>query len=190
MERRTFVGGGILGIESSNPLNEGLHPALLEDTHQRGLEGFASIGWDLGDGGLGTGTLLDVAASNLLELEVTSDVGRHEDVGQLARGHEELGDQINVPVVHTAVLLPGLLAGLVVAILLEELYVEDNIDQISARECDRTMGGHNYRLEVNGGGLSVGFSCQLNHKDHLRIAKNQHTRHSGRYGQCEGPFVP
>jgi hypothetical protein len=64
--------------------------------------------------------LLDVGASNLLELEVPGDVGGDEDVGQFARGHEELGDEVNVPVVDSAVLLPWLLA-VVLVVFLEEL---------------------------------------------------------------------
>ena len=62
-----------------------------------------------------------IAARNLLELEVSGDVGGDEDVGQLARGHEELGDEVDVPVVETAIFLPRLLALVEVAILLEEL---------------------------------------------------------------------
>ena len=119
----TLVSGGVFGVKGSNPLDEGLHATLLEDAHQRGLESLAGIRWDLGDGGLGSGSLLDVAASNLLEFEVSGHIGGNEDVGELARGHEELGDEIDVPVVDTAVLLPRLFASLVVAILLEELCI-------------------------------------------------------------------
>lgn len=75
----------VLGVESSNPLDEGLHPALLENAHERRLESLASIRWNLGNSGLGTRALLDVAASHLLELEVSSDIGGNENVGQLAR---------------------------------------------------------------------------------------------------------
>ena len=62
-----------------------------------------------------------IAASNLLEFKIPRDVGRDEDVREFAVGHEELGNQIDVPVVHTAVLLPWLGACLEVAVSLEEL---------------------------------------------------------------------
>ena len=118
---QTLVGSRVLGVERTDPLHEALHAALLEDTHQGGLESLASIRGDLGDGGLGAGALLDVAAGNLLEFEVAGDVGGYEDVGQLAGRHEELGNEVDVPVVESTVLLPWLLAGAVVAVLLEEL---------------------------------------------------------------------
>lgn len=111
--------GGVLEIEGTDPFYEALHPSLLEDTHQRRAQGLGGVGGDLGHSGLGTGALLDEAAGDLLELEITGDVGGNEDVGQLAGRHEELGDQVDVPVVGPAVLLPWLFAFCVVAIFLE-----------------------------------------------------------------------
>jgi hypothetical protein len=64
---------------------------------------------------------LDEAACDLSELEVSCDVGGDENVGQLAVGHQKLGNQVDVPVIDTAVLLPWLFALLVVAVLLEQL---------------------------------------------------------------------
>jgi hypothetical protein len=64
--------------------------------------------------------LLDVAASNLLELEVSCDIGGDQDVGEFAVAHQELGNKVDVPVVDPAVLLPRLGAFLVVAISLEQ----------------------------------------------------------------------
>jgi hypothetical protein len=63
--------------------------------------------------------LLYVASGNLLELEVLCDVGRDEDVGELAVGHEELWYEVDVPVVHASVLLPWFAGGL--SISLEQL---------------------------------------------------------------------
>lgn len=117
----TLVCRSIVNVEGANPLDEALHAALLEDAHQGGLEGLASIRGDLGDSGLGAGTLLHKAPCDLLELEVSGDIGGDEDVGQLAGGHEELGDQVDVPVVRATVFLPWLVALAVVAVLLEEL---------------------------------------------------------------------
>jgi hypothetical protein len=117
----TLVSGRVLEIKGANPLDEGLHTSLLEDSHEGGLESLAGIRRHLGNGGLVRGTLLDIAASNLFELEISGNIGGDEDVGQLSRGHEELGNEVDVPVVESAVVLPRLLAGLEVAILFEEL---------------------------------------------------------------------
>ena len=152
----TLVRRGILGVEGSNPLDEGLHPALLEDAHEGRLESLASIRGDLSNGSLGARALLNVAAGDLLELEVTGDIGGDEDIGQLARGHEELGNEVDVPVVDSAVLLPGLLASLVVAILLEELYVEKgNRSDLRNAGQSRSRYRYIYRFEVNGRSLTI-----------------------------------
>lgn len=115
----------VLQFERANPLNETLHSALLEDAHQGRAQSLSGIRGNLGNGCLGTRTLLDEAAGNLLELEVSGDIGGDEDVGELARGHEKLGYEIDVPVVESAILLPWLLALLVVAVFLEELDVSE-----------------------------------------------------------------
>jgi hypothetical protein len=65
--------------------------------------------------------LLDKAAGNLLELEISGDIGRDQNVGEFAIGHEEFGDEIDVPVVDAAVLLPRFLSFVVGAIFLEQL---------------------------------------------------------------------
>ena len=121
----TLVRRRIIDVESANPLDEALHPALLEDAHEGRLQGLGGIGRDLGDGSLGAGSLLHEAPRNLLELEVSGDIGGDEDVGQLAGGHEELGDQVDVPVVGAAVFLPWL-GFAAVAKLLEELQTKNS----------------------------------------------------------------
>lgn len=120
---RTLVSSWVLEIEGANPLNEGLHASLLKDAHERGLESFASIRGYLGNSGFVGSTLLNVAAGDLLELEISGNISGDENVGQLSRGHEELGNKVNVPVVESAVFRPRLLASLKVSILLEELCV-------------------------------------------------------------------
>jgi hypothetical protein len=127
MEIRTLVCGGVLGVEAANPLDKGLHASLLEESHKGRSESLSGIGGNLGNSGLVGGTLLDVAASDLLELKVSCNIGRDENVGQLAGGHKELGDEIDVPVVEAAILLPGLLTLTEVSVLLEELYSELDI---------------------------------------------------------------
>ena len=93
-----------------------------------------------------------IAARNLLELEVSGDVGGDEDVGQLARGHEELGDEVDVPVVETAIFLPRLLALVVVAVFLEELWWR-LVSRLQGCCLDSNTG--TYSLEVHRSGLSV-----------------------------------
>ena len=118
---QTLVRRRVIGLECANPFDERLHAALLENAHERRSESLHGVRRHLGHGGLVAGALLDVASGDLLELEVSGDVGGHEDVGELARGHEELGDEVDVPVVQSAVLLPRLRASCIVAMLLEEL---------------------------------------------------------------------
>lgn len=119
--QRTFVSGRVLEVECADPFDERLHASLLKDAHERRLESFTCIRGDLGNSSLVASSLLDVTSSNLLELEVSGNIGGNEDVGQLARRHEELGDKINIPVVEAAIVLPRLLALLEVSVLLEQL---------------------------------------------------------------------
>lgn len=57
----------------------------------------------------------------MLELEISRDVGGDENVGEFAVCHQQLGHQVDVPIVDTAVLLPWFCACGEVAILLEEV---------------------------------------------------------------------
>lgn len=111
----------VLLLEVTNPLKELLGTSLLEHAHQRGAQSFTGIGGHLGYGRLRALALLDVAASNLLELEVPSDVGGHQNVGQLSVRHEELRDQVDIPVIDPSIFLPRFLAGANVAVFLEQL---------------------------------------------------------------------
>lgn len=113
----------ILGVKSANPLDKGLHASLLKEAHERGSKSLGGIRGHLGNGGFLAATLLNVTTSNLLELEIAGDVGRDENVGQLARGHEELGNKVDVPVVKSTILLPRFLTVAEVAVLLEELCI-------------------------------------------------------------------
>ena len=65
--------------------------------------------------------MLNEAACDLSEFEVSCYIGRNEDVGEFAVGHQELGYEVDVPIVDPAILLPRLLSFLEVAILLVEL---------------------------------------------------------------------
>jgi hypothetical protein len=107
-------------IKASYPLQEVLRTSLLKEAHERALQGLGCIRGHLCDRGFRSVALLDIAACDLLELEVSCDVGGDEDIGELAVAHQELGDEVDVPVVDAAVLLPGLGALLVVSVPLEE----------------------------------------------------------------------
>ena len=111
----------IILLESSNPLEELLRPAFLKQTHQRRPKRLARVGRYLRHRGFRPVSLLDVAACHLLELQISGDVGGHEDVGELAVGHEEFRHEVDVPIVGSTVLLPWLRPFLIVAVLFEEL---------------------------------------------------------------------
>lgn len=119
MIRLTLMCSGVFDIEGADPFYEALHSSLFEDAHEGGTQGLSSVGGNLGNGSLGFSTLLNETASDLLELEIAGNVGGNENVGQLAGGHEELRDQVDVPVVGSTIFLPRLLAFCEVAILLE-----------------------------------------------------------------------
>lgn len=111
----------VLLVEFADPLQELLSTTLLKQTHERRAQSLAGVRRHLGHGRLGTLALLDIAARNLLELEVSRHIGGDQNVCQLAVRHQQLGDQVDVPVVDSSILLPGFLASGDVAVLLEEL---------------------------------------------------------------------
>ena len=114
------MGAGIVLFEAPHPLKKLLCPPLFEHPHQRASQRFGGIAGDFGDGGLRAFTLLHERAGNLFKFDVARDVGADEDVGEFSIAHQQLGDQVDVPIVRPAVLLPRLGAGLVIAVLLEQ----------------------------------------------------------------------
>jgi hypothetical protein len=120
--KQTLVGAWVLLIDFSNPFQELLCPPLLEETHQRRSKSFTRIGRHLGDCGLGAASLLDIAARNLLEIEVSRNVGGDEDVCQFSIGHQQFWYEVDIPVICPSILLPGFFSGANVAILLEQLW--------------------------------------------------------------------
>lgn len=112
---------GVTLVECADPLDERLHSPLLKDAHEGRCEGLSGVRWDLGDCGFRSSTLLNVAACNLLELKVSCNISGHQNVGELPARHQQLGNQVNVPVVGATVLLPWLLSCVIVSVLLEEL---------------------------------------------------------------------
>jgi hypothetical protein len=135
--QRTVVGRGVVLFEGADPLEELLCAPLLKQAHQRAPQRLGGIARDLGHGRTDTSALLDIAAGYLAELEIASHVGRHEDVCKLAVGHDELGDEVDVPIVGAAVLLPWLGAGGEVAVFFEKLSRERGHAAEEERTCSR-----------------------------------------------------
>ena len=112
----------IVLLESANPLQELLSSPLLEQAHKRAAQRFPGIRWYFGYGSSWSVALLHIAPRNLPKLQVSCDVSRNENVGQVAIRHEQLRHQVDIPVVGPAVLLPWLLALRIVAVFFEELF--------------------------------------------------------------------
>ena len=83
--------GGILIFPSLKELEELLRAPLLKETHEGAADGLHLVTGDLGD----LAVAVDIAASDLLELKVTSDVGMNQDLRELPRRNDELGDKVN-----------------------------------------------------------------------------------------------
>lgn len=113
------MGCWVILLVCANPFQEVPRPTFLKETHEWRSERLAGVRRYFGNGCLGTLALLDIAACNLLELEILCHVGGDEDIGELAVGHEKLGNEVDVPVVDAPVLLPWLPSGL--SVPLEEL---------------------------------------------------------------------
>ena len=115
---RTLVSGRILILPALEELEELLRPPLLKKTHERALDRLHLRAGDLGDPAIA----VDETACDLLELEVTGDIGVDEDASELSRGDDELGNEIDgVVAVAPKVLGDGLIGS--------ELAVELHADQ-------------------------------------------------------------
>jgi hypothetical protein len=79
-EKHTLVGSGIVVFPALQELEELLSAALLKEAHQGAPNSLHLRTRDLGDASIA----IDEAARDLLELEITSDVGVDEDLGQLS----------------------------------------------------------------------------------------------------------
>ena len=99
---RTLVGSGVLVLPVLEEFEELLGSPLLKEAHERTLDSFDLITGNLRDLAL----TVDKAASDLLELKVTSDLSVDEDPRQLARSDDEFGDEI-----HGVVTIPSKLSG-------------------------------------------------------------------------------
>ena len=92
------MGGRVIVLPILEELEEFLGPPLLEETHQRTLDGL-----HFGTGNFGYPPItIDKAACDLLELEIPDHIRVHKNLGHLARCNDELGDQIDGIVTVTA----------------------------------------------------------------------------------------
>lgn len=87
----TLVSSRILVLPSLQKLKELLRPTLLKETHQRALDSFHLSAGDFGDPAIP----IHITSRDLLELEVASDIGVNEDLGELARCDDKLGDKVD-----------------------------------------------------------------------------------------------
>lgn len=78
--KHTLVGSGIIVFPALQELEELLSAALFEEAHQGAPDSLHLRARNLGDASIA----IDKAACDLLELEITGDVGVDEDLGQLS----------------------------------------------------------------------------------------------------------
>jgi len=91
-------------------------PPLFKEAHQGRLQRLRFIRRYLGDFAIP----IDERASDLLEIEVTGDVGVDEDLGEFTGGDDELGDQVNCVVAVATELCWRLIRSLEVTIELSK----------------------------------------------------------------------
>ena len=97
------MGGRVLVFPALQEFEEFLCSPLLEKPHQRALDCLHLRAWYFGDLAI---TVYE-AASDLLELKVTSDIGMDKDLGELARGNDEFGNKVNSVVTVASKLCRG-----------------------------------------------------------------------------------
>lgn len=117
VEVEGLVGGGILVAPVLDELEELLCSTLLKEAHERRADGFHLGGRHLGNLAIS----VNVRGSDLLELEVPSDIGVNEHLRELTVGHDKFGDEINCPVAVTAPVLGRFSAGTELLVELREV---------------------------------------------------------------------
>jgi hypothetical protein len=85
------VRGGVIILPILEELEEFLRAALFEETHERALDGLHFCAGDLRD----LAVTVHKRPGDLLELEVTSNIGVNENLGKFSRCNDKLGDEIN-----------------------------------------------------------------------------------------------
>jgi hypothetical protein len=86
------MGCRIFILPALQELEELLCASFLEKPHQRTLDGL-----HLGTGHLGDLSIpIDITSGDLLEFQISSDIGVDQNLGEFPRGDDEFGNQINV----------------------------------------------------------------------------------------------
>jgi hypothetical protein len=85
-----LVSSRIFVLPSLKELEELLGTALLEEAHEWALDSLHLSAGNLGDFAIS----VDEATSDLLELEITSNISVDKDLCEFARGDDELGNQV------------------------------------------------------------------------------------------------
>lgn len=109
MSRRIVI------LPALKEFEEFLGPPLLKDAHEGALDSLHLCAGNLGD----LPIPIDKASCNLLELEITGDVGVNKDLGQFSRGDNEFGNEIHGIVTVAPKLLRSYLIRTELAIKLE-----------------------------------------------------------------------
>lgn len=103
-------GASVVHVDTGNKFVELSDTALFEQAHQAGTNGLLLVGRDLDDGHLlraeeATLSMLhDVGSVDAFPFEVLGDLGVQKHLNELAVSHDELGDEIDIPVSVVAVL--------------------------------------------------------------------------------------
>lgn len=108
---------GICGIVLLNIGKEVFASVLLEETHQVGLESFFGSSGDFFNSNTTLAekaaflVLVDESTVNRLPFEVSGDSGLQKELDEVTISHDELGDEINIPVSVGSQLLRGFSIG-------------------------------------------------------------------------------
>lgn len=87
----TLVSRGVLVLPVLQKHEKVSRPTLLEQAHQAAPQRLALVGRDLVD----LAITVDVGSSDLLEFEVSNDVGVDEHSGKVSAGQDELGNEVD-----------------------------------------------------------------------------------------------
>lgn len=99
------MGRDIIIFPALQELEELLGTPLFKKTHEGALDGLHFGTGNLGD----LAIAIDIAAGDLFELEIASDVGVDENLGEFTGSDNELGNEINGVVAVTTKLCGDLL---------------------------------------------------------------------------------
>lgn len=101
--QRTLMSSRIVVFPILQKFKELFCATLFEKTHQRALDSLHLGARDLGN----LAITVNETACDLFKLEITGDIGVHEDLGKFTRSDDELGYKVNSIVSVASELLRG-----------------------------------------------------------------------------------